>query len=69
MAKGLTYEELLEYAKQHYDKGGDMTFECASREWFNDYVRMFGAITKRDALRMFRSDYEHEREIAGRSEF
>ena len=66
MAKALTYEELMEYAKAHYNRGGDATFECWDRHAFDEYVEMFGPITKRVALRMFRIDYEYEREARGR---
>ena len=65
MAKGLTYEELMEYAKQHYDKGGDITYECCNKQWFDDYVEMFGPMTKRKALNMFRLDDAIARDRAG----
>lgn len=65
MAKALTYEELIEYAKQHYNKGGDGIYECWDERTFNEYVEMFGGITKRDALEMFRRDYEIQKDRAG----
>lgn len=66
MAKQLTYEELMAYAKQHYSRGGDMTFECMTREVFDMWVDLFGPMTKSQALRMFRVDLEYEREIAAK---
>lgn len=65
MAKGLTYEELMEYAKKHYNKGGDATYECWDERTYNDYVNMFGAITKRKALAMFKLDYEIQKDRSG----
>lgn len=65
MAKGLTYEELMEYAKQHYNKGGDSVYECWDERTYNEYVEMFGEITKRKALAMFRIDYEVTRDQMG----
>jgi len=66
MAKHLTYEELMDYAKQHYNRGGDMTYECMTRETFDMWVNLFGPMTKPAALRMFRVDLEYEREIAAK---
>ena len=65
MVKALTYEELIEYAKQHYNKGGDGIYECWDERTFNEYVEMFGGITKRKALEMFRMDYEIQKDRAG----
>ena len=57
MAQYLTYEQLMDYAKKHYNKGGDVTFECLDRKDFEEMKPM----TKRDALRMFAIDYEEEK--------
>lgn len=65
MAKALTYDELMDYAKKHYYKGGDATYECWDERTFNEFVKEFGPITKSRALSMFRFDYEMERERAG----
>ena len=65
MAKALTYEEFMEYAKAHYNRGGDGFFECWEQSEFDYYVKEFGPITKRKALEMFRIDYEIERDRAG----
>ena len=59
--KGLTYEELMALAKEHYNRGGDATYECWDEEQYKTYVEMFGPMTKKAALEMFRADFESER--------
>lgn len=59
----LTYEELMALAKEHYNEGGDQTYECCDERWYNDYTEMFGRMTKADALIMFRLDDSRRREI------
>ena len=54
--KALTYQELMDLAKQHYNEGGDATYECCDEKWFNDYVEQFGPMTKKIALNMFKID-------------
>ena len=54
--KPLSYQELIELARQHYNEGGSATYECADEKWFNDYVDQFGPMTKAKALNMFRID-------------
>ena len=54
--KALTYEELMQLAKEHYNEGGDATYECWDESAFNEYVEMFGPMTKKAALEMFRLD-------------
>lgn len=63
-AKGLTYEELIEYGENYYNRGGDSVVECWDRRTYDEYVSMFGPITKREALAMFRTSYEVDREHA-----
>ena len=65
MAKALTYKEFAEYAKKYYNKGGDAYYECWDEPVFNQYVEEFGPITKSRALKMFRTQYEIERDVAG----
>jgi len=65
MAKAMTYEEMMEYAKAHYNKGGDTFFECWERWQFDEYVKMFGPITKSKALQMFRLEHSMQKEMAG----
>ena len=66
MAKGkcLTYEELMDLAKQHYNEGGDQTYECWDKTTFNYYVELFGPMTKKRALDMFRMDKARYDDIA-----
>ena len=63
--KGLTYTEVIEYAKQHYNRGGDSFYECWDEAQFNYYVQNFGEITKRKALSMFRLEYDIQRDRCG----
>lgn len=65
MAKVLTFEEFIEYAQKHYNKGGDGFVECWEKRDFDEYVGMFGGITKRKALQMFRTDYEIQQDRIG----
>lgn len=62
MAKELTYAEFIEYAEKHYTKGGDSYVECWDEKTFNEYVGMFGPITKSVALAMLRENLTMERE-------
>lgn len=64
-AQTLTYEELIDYAKEHYTRGGDGIYECWDRRTYNEYVELFGPITKRGALQMFRLNREIDRDRAG----
>ncbi len=57
-AKGMSYAELIEYAKAHYSKGGDGVYECWDEKTYDDYVNEHGPITKRKALAMFRTHKE-----------
>lgn len=53
--KFLTYEELIELAKKNYNKGGDGVVECWDKNTFNEYIKMFGGITKRVAMQIIRA--------------
>ncbi len=64
-AKELTYDEFMEYAKQHYTKGGDGFCECWDEKTFTEYVKLFGGITKRRALQMFKTSYDVDKDRAG----
>ena len=64
-AKGLTYEEFMQYARQHYNSGGDGYYECWDRRLHDEYIAQFGIITKRTALQMFRIDYEIRKDREG----
>lgn len=61
-AKVLTYEEFIALAKENYCKGGDVAVECWESRQFDDYVTMFGPVTKTKALRMFRQWKDEEKE-------
>lgn len=61
-AKGLTYQEFIALAQENYNKGGDVVVECWEEYQFDDYVKMFGAVTKRKALQMFKQYRDQEKE-------
>lgn len=54
--KYLSYEELMTLALEHYNEGGDQTYECCDRRWYEERIKLFGPMTKADALEMFRLD-------------
>lgn len=60
--KSLTYEEFIALAQENYCKGGDVIVECWEKSQFDEYVRMFGAITKTAAIKMFRQYESEEKE-------
>lgn len=66
MARGraLSYEEFIALAREHYSRGGDVAVECWDKRVFDDYVEMFGPVTKTKALRMFRSWRAEAEEMA-----
>ena len=61
----MTYEEFIAYAKAHYSKGGDSFYECWDKGIFDDYVKDFGAITKRKALSMFKVQHAVQKDMEG----
>lgn len=61
-SKVLNYEEFMQYAKKYYDKGGDGFYECWDEKFFNDYVGMFGPLTKAKAREMFKMEYDVRRD-------
>lgn len=64
-AKAMTYTEFIEYAQKYYDKGGDSFVECWEDYQFDEYVKLFGPITKSKALAMFRLEHLIQKEMAG----
>lgn len=54
MAKGLTYEELIQLALDNYEKGGDTVYECWDKQQYQGYVDQFGPLTKTRAMKIFR---------------
>lgn len=63
--KELTFEELMRLALKYYDQGGDGVAECWDEEMFDNYVELFGPITKARALRMFKDDKEMYDDMMG----
>ena len=63
MAKKMNFKEFIEYANQHYNKGGDSYVEC----WDENTFKMFypNGVTKAEALKEFRRNYDEERDMAG----
>ncbi|MCD7866759.1 MAG: hypothetical protein LUG62_00835 [Clostridiales bacterium] len=60
--KALSYEEFVELAKENYTRGGDVIVECWAKYQFEDYVEMFGPVTRAKALKMFREYHGQEQE-------
>lgn len=58
MAKALNYQEFMDLSRQYYSKGGDGYYECWDKKTFDEYVKMFGDITKSKALKMYKDAYE-----------
>lgn len=58
MTKALNYQEFIDLSKQNYTKGGDGYYECWDELVFDEYVKMFGKITKDKASQMFKQSYE-----------
>lgn len=54
MAKILNYQEFMDLSRQYYSKGGDGYYECWDKKTFDEYVKMFGDITKSKALKMYK---------------
>lgn len=42
----------MELAQKHYNEGGDGIVECWDESTYNEYVFMFGAITRKTALQL-----------------
>ena len=60
--KPLTYTEFMELAMQNYNKGGDQYVECMDEAYFNEYVSLFGGITKAKATSMFKRSYSIQKD-------
>lgn len=69
MGKALTYEEFIALGKANYANGGDVVYECWERYEFEDYVKMFGAMTEEKAMRLFRLYKSQEDEAEAISEW
>lgn len=57
--KILTYNELMELAKEFYNEGGDGIYECWDECTYNYYVQEFGPITVETAFVLFGVDADH----------
>ncbi len=53
MEKVLSYEEVIALARENYNNGGDIVFECWDEKFYNDYVKEFGPISKEKLLSVF----------------
>ena len=49
-------------ARENYAKGGDVVMECWEKYQFEDYVKLFGSVTKARALQMLRRWRSEEKE-------
>ena len=49
-------------ARENYAKGGDVVVECWEKYQFEDYVKLFGSMTKARALQMLRRWRSEEKE-------
>lgn len=58
----LAYSEFMELAMQNYHKGGDEYVECWDESYFDEFVSLFGGITKTRAMNMFKRSYAIQRD-------
>lgn len=58
----LTYDAFIELAKANYTRGGDSFVECWDERTFNEYVELFGSLTRKKALKMFKDNASVEAE-------
>lgn len=65
----MKYTEFIELAKANYTKGGDSYYECWDERTFNEYEEMFGKITEKEALQMFKENAEIEAEYEAAAEW
>ena len=65
----MKYAEFIELAKANYTKGGDSYYECWDERTFNEYEQMFGKITKKVALQMFKDNAEITAEYEAAAEW
>ena len=61
----LTFAEFIELAKAHYNQGGDSYVECWDERTFSEWEKNIGIITKPMALRWFKEEKDHQRDVAG----
>ena len=49
-------------ARENYAKGGDVVVECWEKYQFEDYVKLFGSVTRARAFQMLRRWRSEEKE-------
>ena len=52
---GLSYEEFIDLAEKHLHDGGADVLECWDWNSFDAYTEMFGPMSKKGAMNIFRS--------------
>lgn len=62
-SKGISYAEARAYAIERYERGGDVFVECWDETAFDEYVKMFGPVTKRKLRQMF-GIYDEQYKVA-----
>ena len=60
--RALTFAELMELARENYNKGGDGYAECWDERVFAYFVKEYGPITRARALQMFAAALDEEQE-------
>lgn len=64
-ARNLSFDEFMALANENYSNGGDSIVECWDERTFNEYVSMFGPVTKGKAMKMFKLHRSVDRDRAG----
>ena len=60
--KELTYQEFIDLAMKHYNRGGDEYVECWDESYFQEFTDAFGAITETKARKLFNWSYSIQRD-------
>ena len=60
--RALTFAELMELARENYNKGGDSYAECWDERVLAYFVKEYGPITRERALQMFAAAFDEEKE-------
>ena len=61
--KGLTYQQFIDYCKTKYTAGGDTYVECWDEKTFNEWVAQFGAMTKKRAQQLIKTNHAYKKEV------
>ncbi len=62
IAKGLSYEEFIALANEHYENGGNAIVECWDRITFNEYISQFGSIALSEAHEIIHGYHQEQLE-------